>query len=118
METPDHERVAWYEHRGLTVLKPAGSLDASLSPVLLRVANGHLRRGATKVALDLERTPMVTSLALSVMIQIHKSLAPKGGRLALFNVPTDVRETLAASRLDGLFELAGSADEAAQRLAD
>lgn len=63
------------------------------------------------VALDLSRLSMMPSLSLGVLVNISKHLKQQGRRFYLLNPQRDVRNTLAITRLDRLFEIYDDLDE-------
>jgi anti-anti-sigma factor len=103
------ESIQERTEEGFLVIEPLAPLDSKLAPALLKVANLHIRKGVVCLALDLGKAAFLTSLGLSVLIQIHKSVTQKQGALVLFQLTQEAYEALVASRLEGLFKVASNA---------
>lgn len=101
---------------GFLVIEPLAALDSKLSPTLLQMGNLHIRKGITMLAIDLGQTPFLTSLGLSVLLQLHKSLGQRQGSLVLFGLNHECLEAIEASRLDNLLVVARDAREAVELL--
>lgn len=64
------------------------------------------------VAIDMSSVRFMDSSGLSALIAVMKRTWSGGGELALFDVRPAVREILSLTRLDGVFSVCGSEDEA------
>jgi anti-anti-sigma factor len=62
-------------------------------------------RGPGTVHLDLSSVQLPTAEGLGALIALGKQLRARGGALVLVNVPADVCEVLALTRLDEVLEL-------------
>lgn len=115
---PPSEPIQERNEGGFLVVEPLAPLDSKLAPRLLQTVNLHLRRGITRLALDLGQAAFLTSVGLSVLIQLHKSFSLKGGLLVLFGLTPEAQEAVEASRLDDLLVLTRDAREAVERLGE
>ena len=68
--------------------------------------------GVTGVVLDFHRTDYYGSTALGFFIRMWKRISEHGGRMAFCNVSQHEREILGVTRLDGLWPVCQSRDEA------
>ena len=68
--------------------------------------------GASLVVIDLSAVAIVPSLALGVLVQIVNRCKARQQKLKLSGVQPQVRQVFAITKLDRVFELASSVDEA------
>jgi anti-sigma B factor antagonist len=66
------------------------------------------------LVLDLSNVEFMPSLALGVMVKVHKSLGQAGRKCVLVGVRPQVRETISIAALDRLLVLRGTLGEALQ----
>lgn len=64
-----------------------------------------LDKGVSNVLLDLHRVRSIDSLALAGIVQAHRSLTRRGGKLKIVNVGRRVRDLFEATRLASVFEI-------------
>jgi stage II sporulation protein AA (anti-sigma F factor antagonist) len=69
-------------------------------------------QGVKGVVLDFSRTDAYGSTALGFFIRMWKRVSSHGGRMAFCNVSPHEREVLAVTRLDGLWPVCSSRNEA------
>ena len=67
-------------------------------------------RDASRIALDLSRLRVMTSMFLGMLVSLQKTVAGTGGTLRLFGVSPGQREIFRTTKLDALFSI--HADEA------
>ena len=65
---------------------------------------------SSRIALDLSRLRVMTSMFLGMLVSLQKSVAGTGGTLRLFGVSPGQREIFRTTKLDALFSI--YADEA------
>ncbi|HZD54459.1 MAG TPA: STAS domain-containing protein [Woeseiaceae bacterium] len=82
-------------------VKLAGRLDAAQVPR----AQEFLAGIAEPCSLDLEDLDYISSAGLGVLLRLHKRLVGGGGRLKLVNVNPHIKDILAYSGFDKLFEI-------------
>jgi anti-anti-sigma factor len=68
--------------------------------------------GCRKLIVDCTRLSYISSYGLGVLIRLHKKLAAKGGDVKLANVSGAVPRILAMVRLDKIFEMYPTLDDA------
>jgi stage II sporulation protein AA (anti-sigma F factor antagonist) len=68
--------------------------------------------GITGVVLDFSRTDFYGSTALAFFVRLWRRVSGRGGRMAFCNVSEDEREILAVTRLDSLWPVCQSREEA------
>lgn len=80
----------------------AGRLDAAQAPA----AQTFLDRTTGVVTLDCQDLEYISSAGLGVLLKTHKRLLGSGGKLRLAGVGPHLRDILAYSGFDQLFEIA------------
>ncbi len=65
---------------------------------------------ASRIALDLSRLRVITSMFLGMLVSLQRSVVAAGGSLKLFGVSPGQRDVFRATKLDTLFSIHG--DEA------
>jgi anti-anti-sigma factor len=83
-------------------------LDAGSHVILDRLAAAGIRG----VVLDFSRTDYCGSTALGLFIRLWKRLCERGGRMAFCNVSEHEKEVLAVTRLDSLWPICQTRQEA------
>jgi anti-anti-sigma factor len=89
----------------VTVLTVAGDIDHDSRDVLGDAANAALRRGGTRLVLDLAGVTFCDSGGLSLLLHLHKETTGRGGSLHLAGARAPVLTVLAATNLDRLLTL-------------
>lgn len=103
-------------HSDYTVARPDISrLDAVSAPALRSATADLANQGRFRVVLDLSGVEFVDSSGLGALIHMHKTLQTQG-RLALCNVDPKVAKLFKVTRLDRVFAIGTSADDAAKRV--
>jgi anti-anti-sigma factor len=101
---------------GVMVVIPLGDLreldfldiEAGASEVLDRFANGPAR----DVVVDFVRMDYCGSTALGYFVALRKAVGARGGRLAFCNVSEHEREIMRVARLDTLWSICTTREEA------
>jgi len=87
------------------VVSIQGSADVGASPALRDALLRALDAGATKLVCDLSKTDFICSDALGVLITAYLKAHGRGGFVRLANPRKRLRELLATTRLDHLFDV-------------
>ncbi len=91
------------------VITPTGDIDLSGSPLLrqeLKKATGK------KIVVDLSGVPYMDSSGLATLVEAMQSSRRGSGQLVLCNLSDRVRSIFAIAKLETVFKLAGTLDEA------
>jgi anti-anti-sigma factor len=72
----------------------------------------ELRGGARKFLIDFDETAYIDSSGLGVLVTLSKKIREKGGELRLANLNDDLRALFELTRLDTLFQIADSREQA------
>ncbi len=100
------------EGGGVVVVSVPARVDVSNTRALVDVVVARVDAGLDRVVLDFEHTQMIDSTALGALVQILKSLGPRGGSLALAHVGESIHRLFSLTRLDGVFTLVPTRAEA------
>jgi len=85
-----------------------GDLTAGLVPDLQIALKSLLDEGATDLLFDLEKTVMLDSSGMGLLIATSNSLARAGGRMKVTNVSPDILRLLQCMRLAARLNVSGS----------
>lgn len=100
------------EQEGVAILRLGGSADMdearSLSQQLMRLQG----LGKFRLVLDLENLNFISSMGLGGLIQAHRECQKQGGSLALVNPAAAVLKIFRTTRLDSLFQICKTVQEA------
>jgi len=72
--------------------------------------------GERKLLVDFANTSYIDSSGLGVLVSLSKKIREQGGELRLSNLNEDLRTLFELTKLDTLFKIADSRDEALQGL--
>ena len=98
---------------GVTIVSPAGDLDSTNAHELQQRLDQLLAADVHNFVLDLGRVGFVDSAGLAVMVRLYKRVRIGEGDVRLAAVPPQVQEVLDLTRLNRVFEISGTAAEAA-----
>lgn len=100
------------EANGVVTLKPEGEIDLHASP-LLRSKLRELAASAAPVLLvDFSGVEYIDSSGLATLVEYVRDAGPSGGKLALFGLKPKVKMVFELVRLNELFTIVESRDEA------
>ncbi|MEI6035195.1 MAG: STAS domain-containing protein [Verrucomicrobiae bacterium] len=99
-----------------TTLKLSGEIDLHASPELRKHLQGCVQGKAPFLLLDFTEVVYIDSSGLATLIEYVRESAGFGGKLALFGLQQKVRAIFDLVRLNELFVIRGTADEASLAL--
>ena len=76
----------------------------------------ELERGARKFLIDFTGTGYIDSSGLGVLVSLSKKIREQGGELRLASMNEDLRTLFELTKLDTLFKISDSRDEALRGL--
>ena len=94
------------------ILAADSQLDAPGCDELVTGLQQHLDAGVRTLIVDCSEVGYVGSMAVCRLIRLHKRFAQREGRLILTGVQQPLSHVLEITRLDQVFHLAGSVEEA------
>jgi anti-anti-sigma factor len=90
--------------------------DAAIDEMQRRVPEAAAAQPDRPVVLDMTEVEFVPSLGLGALVMLMRRLRGEGRRFILVGLNPDVRSTLAVTRLDKLFEIQPTLEEALKHL--
>ncbi len=106
------------EHRaGVTVVAPAvPRLDATIAPAFRQAVVDRVERGERRLVLDLGRVEFMDSSGLGALVSILKAAGSQGA-MALCQARGSVQGLLTLTRMDRVFRIVPTRDEAVALMA-
>jgi anti-sigma B factor antagonist len=101
------------DYKGRNVIAISGDIDMHSSPVLREALMSFAKKKVSAVAIDFNMVSYIDSSGIATFVEGLKSMKTYGGRLQLFGIPKGIMEIFNFSKLDKVFEIYGSIDEAA-----
>ena len=101
------------ERDGVTVFQVSGEINISTSPELRKQFE---KQPAKKVVVDLEKVIYVDSSGLATLVEMLKKTRSQGGSLGLSGMSDKVRSLFEITKLDKLFLIAKTQDEAVSKV--
>ena len=106
------------EENNFQILKLSGELiDKHQAIDLIKSIDGLLDTDKNKWAIDLSELKYMNSSGLNVLIQILTKTRNKGGESVIFNVNKKVHELLVITKLNTLFKVSETKEQAFAKLA-
>lgn len=96
----------------VTVVDVAGQLIVGNRQELKQKVLEQLEGGARKFLIDFAGTGYIDSSGLGVLVSLSKKIREQGGELRLANLNEDLRTLFELTKLDTLFHIANSRNEA------
>ena len=100
------------EKHGLTTLKISGEVDLHASPELRATLLSCAKAKVPCLLLDFTDVAYIDSSGLATLIEYAREIEPFAGKLALFGLQKKVRTIFDLVRLNELFVIGVSAEEA------
>jgi anti-sigma B factor antagonist len=101
------------EENSIQLLKLSGELiDKHQATELMIAVDELLELGKSKLIIDLTDLKYMNSSGLNVLIQLLTKTRTKGGESVIYNVNKKVNELLIITKLNTLFKVANTKDEA------
>lgn len=97
---------------GVGILRLQGRFVIGSDADLLAARNYLEESGTVNAVLDLNAVPYIDSTGLAFVVELHKSLAKRGGQLYLAAANARVREVLEITRIKEIVPLYTQVDEA------
>lgn len=96
----------------VTVLDVEGQLIVGNRQELKQKVLDELEGGERRFLIDFEHTGYIDSSGLGVLVSLSKKIREQGGELRLANLNEDLRTLFELTKLDTLFQIADSRQEA------
>ena len=105
--------VKSFEKEGVLVFQVNGEINISSSPDLKKQFE---KQPSNKVVVDLEKVTYIDSSGLATLVEILKKTKSSGGSLGLSGLSDKVRSLFEITKLDKLFVILRTQDEAVSRI--
>src|SRR5215207_7327321 len=102
------------EHDCLWVIPQTSHADLSLTPEMDLLRAELDSSGIVRIVVDLSELPYFGSMLLDLLVVLWRRVGRRDGRLILYKPSAVGREVLSAARLDQLWPVAETRDEAFQ----
>jgi len=96
----------------ITICRAEGEIDITSSPELKKTLDKLLAQKTPKIVIDLVKVTYVDSSGLATLVGILKSVRSYGGKMRLAGLSPKIKSLFEITKLDKLFEIAASAEEA------
>jgi len=97
---------------GLMVCYIEGDVDINSSPDLKKVFDKLISKKTPKIVINLVKVPYVDSSGLATLVGILKDMRAYGGKMRLAHVSPKIKSLFEITKLDKLFEIMASEEEA------
>lgn len=101
---------------GFAALKLAGEIDLAASPTLRSELQTQLQTKCPALILDFSEVDYIDSSGLATLIEFVRDAGQYGGKLALFGLKPKVKMVFDLVRLNELFTIVSSSEEASAAL--
>ena len=103
------------EYKGLKVMTLSGEIDMFSSPALREALISHIDKKVTPLLVDLKNVSYIDSSGIATFVEGLKRMKPYGGVLKLIGLLEGVREIFQFAKLDRVFLIYGTIDDAIHR---
>ncbi|MCG6989507.1 MAG: STAS domain-containing protein [Gemmatimonadetes bacterium] len=97
---------------GITLVEVEGQLIVGNRQELKQKVLEHLEGGERKFVIDFSDTGYIDSSGLGVLVSLSKKIREQGGELRLSSLNEDLRTLFELTKLDTLFRIADTKEEA------
>lgn len=108
-------QIGIIDYKGVKLMELSGDIDMYTSPELRRELMGLVRKKLSPVLVDFKNVSYIDSSGIATFVEGLKGIRTYGGRLKFFNIPDRIIEIFSFSRLDRVFEIYRTLDEAMNR---
>ena len=93
-----------------------GDMDFHSSPDVRHELTKLVDQKISKILIDLAQVGYIDSSGLATFVELFQKMKRYGGKLALYNLTDSVRSVFEIAKLDTIFKLVASKDEALSTL--
>lgn len=106
-------QIAARNSEGWVIFDISGDIDLAHSPAMRKVLLGEIKEKHTpKVFLNLKNVRYIDSSGIASLVEGLKASRDNGARLILYGLSSSVREVMELSRLQKIFEIYDSEEQA------
>jgi anti-sigma B factor antagonist len=100
------------EHRGAKVFSLSGDIDLYSSPLLRKELISFVEKKGSLLLLDFRDVSYIDSSGIATLVEGLRGMMSHGGKLKLLGIPEKIGEIFSFSKLDKVFDICGSLDDA------
>jgi anti-sigma B factor antagonist len=100
------------EDQGMKVMTLSGEIDMYSSPTLREEMMRLIHKRVTPLLVDFRGVPYIDSSGIATFVEGLKGMMLYGGRLKLIGLLDGVKEIFSFSKLDKVFEIYGTFEDA------
>lgn len=100
------------EYKGVKVLSVSGDIDMYSSPALRKELLALVERKVSQVVVDFRGVSYIDSSGIATFVEGLKGVKLYGGELKFAGIPPRIGEIFSFSKLDRVFPLYGSIEDA------
>jgi anti-sigma B factor antagonist len=104
--------IEFVNYKGKKVIALSGDIDMYSSPDLRKELMALIKKKAGSLLIDFTSVSYIDSSGIATFVEGLKYMKSYGGRLRLFCLPDRIVEIFRFSKLDRVFEIYGSIDDA------
>jgi len=104
--------IEFVNYKGKKVIALSGDIDMYSSPDLRKELMALIKKKASSLLIDFTSVSYIDSSGIATFVESLKYMKSYGGRLRLFCLPGRIVEIFRFSKLDRVFEIYGSIDDA------
>jgi anti-sigma B factor antagonist len=104
--------VTLIEKDSRKILELSGDIDMNASPVLRKELMVLVKKRVTPLIIDFNNVSYIDSSGIATFVEGLKGMMAFGGKLKLAALPVSIQEIFSFSKLDRVFEIYGSIDDA------
>jgi anti-sigma B factor antagonist len=105
-------QIKFEEKDGVKVCVAEGDIDINTSPQVKKMFEKVIKDKSDKVLINLQKVVYIDSSGLATLVEILKNVKSYGGKIKLTNLSNKVRSLFEITKLEKLFDIADSQDEA------
>ncbi|MBL7071637.1 MAG: STAS domain-containing protein [Candidatus Omnitrophica bacterium] len=102
------------EKNGIKVCSAEGDIDINSSPQVKKAFDKLVQARSEKVVINLQKVAYIDSSGLATLVEILKNFKNAGGKLKLCSLSNKVKSLFEITKLEKLFDIKDSEDEALQ----
>ena len=100
------------DHEGAKIIALSGDIDMDTSPELRKQLLLLIHQRIPLIMVDLKNVTYIDSSGIATFVEGLKDMMSYSARLKFFDIPSRVKEIFAFSKLDKVFDMYGSMEDA------
>ena len=105
-------KIDHVQKNNIEVLELSGELDFHSSPILREKLQEILKKQTVKLLVNLKKVSYIDSSGLATFVETLQKMKRANGQLVLSDLVPAVRSVFEIAKLDHIFQLSGSDEEA------